>query len=391
MSTDYVITLASPEHLAALPGVELDAATRFDSWLVPPSMFTEATAMDRLAAAQAEGYLWVGLTAAGRPVAFALASSSGARLYLEELDVATDHAGRGLGLALIAEVERKAAADGAVEIALTTYRDVPWNAPFYLRHGFEFADAVDAELSARLRDEAARGLDSMPRVGLRKPVNCRATETELPRYYAARASEYDRIYQKPERQADLAELRRWLPARFAGAHLLEVACGTGYWTQYVAPVAASVVAIDAAPETLEIARSRPANASVRFHVADAYQLPSDLGSFDAALAAFWLSHVPIARRREFLTGLSAVLSPGARVVLLDNRFVPGSNTPFSERDAGGNTYQLRTLGDCSEHRVLKDFPTEEELRGCLTGIGEGVSYTAWEYYWAVEYRTQGMG
>ncbi len=177
VSTDYVITLAGSEHLAALPGVELDAATRFHSWLVPPSVFTEATAIDRLAAAQAEGYLWVALTAAGEPVAFALAAPSGARLYLEELDVATDHAGRGLGLALIAEVERRAAADGVIEIALTTYRDVPWNAPFYLRHGFELADATDAELNARLREEAARGLDSMPRVALRKSVNCQAAET----------------------------------------------------------------------------------------------------------------------------------------------------------------------------------------------------------------------
>ena len=58
-------------------------------------------------------------------------------------------------------------------------------------------------------------------------------------YYAARVAEYDRVYAKPERQADLRALRRWLPDRFTGAQLLEVACGTGYWRRYATPTAAS--------------------------------------------------------------------------------------------------------------------------------------------------------
>ena len=57
-------------------------------------------------------------------------------------------------------------------------------------------------------------------------------------YYAARAPEYDRIYLKPERQADLGAIRQWLPTVFKGRSLLEIACGTGYWTQYLAPEAA---------------------------------------------------------------------------------------------------------------------------------------------------------
>jgi ubiquinone/menaquinone biosynthesis C-methylase UbiE len=142
-------------------------------------------------------------------------------------------------------------------------------------------------------------------------------DSELQRYYADRAAEYDLVYERPERQADLAALRAWLPGRFTGAHVLEVACGTGYWTQYVASAAAEVLALDLAPEMLALARSRPANVPVRFLVADAYRLPRGLGGFDAALAAFWFSHVPLARRREFLGGLAAALTPGARVVLAD--------------------------------------------------------------------------
>ena len=213
----------------------------------------------------------------------------------------------------------------------------------------------------------------------------------LQRYYAARASEYDRVYEKPERQADLLALQRWLPMRFRGAHLLEIACGTGYWTQFIAPVAAEIVAVDAAPQALEIARAHVPDATVRFLIADAYRLPSDLGSFDAALAAFWFSHVPVDRQREFLSGLSKLLARGARVVLVDNRYVEGSSTPVCQRDPAGSTYQLRRLDDGSSHCVLKNFPSEADLRALLVGVGEYVRYTAFDYFWAVEYQAVGDG
>jgi demethylmenaquinone methyltransferase/2-methoxy-6-polyprenyl-1,4-benzoquinol methylase len=216
-----------------------------------------------------------------------------------------------------------------------------------------------------------------------------SVDPALRRYYAARAREYDRVYEKPERQTDLLALQRWLPSRFQGAHLLEIACGTGYWTKFIAPVAAEIVAIDAAPETLEIARARVHDATVRFLVGDAYRLPVELGAFDAALAAFWFSHVPVARQRELLSGLSAVLGRGAAAVLVDNRYVEGSSTPVCERDQDGNTYQLRQLDDGSSHRILKNFPTEAELRSLTAGLGEHFRYTAFDYYWAVEYEALG--
>src|SRR6186997_2665379 len=76
--------------------------------------------------------------------------------------------------------------------------------------------------------------------------------TTMQSYYAARASEYDRVYLKPERQPDLRQIEQWLPSVLAGATVLEVACGTGYWTRFIAPVASAVVALDSSPETLRI-------------------------------------------------------------------------------------------------------------------------------------------
>ena len=204
-------------------------------------------------------------------------------------------------------------------------------------------------------------------------------------YYAARAAEYDRIYLKPERQTDLRAIELWLPPRFAGARVLEIACGTGYWTQFIAPSAADVVALDTAAETLAVARTRVDAGKVDFQAADAYALPQHIGRFGAAFAGFWFSHVPRARRLEFLLGLAARLEPGAKVLFLDNRYVEGSSTPVSARDADGNTFQTRRLGDGSTHQVLKNFPTENELRELVAGLGAHPAFTEWQYYWAFEF------
>ncbi|MEO8524104.1 MAG: class I SAM-dependent methyltransferase [Caldimonas sp.] len=208
---------------------------------------------------------------------------------------------------------------------------------------------------------------------------------ELQSYYAARATEYDKVYLKPERQFDLRAIEGWLPPVFRDANVLEVACGTGYWTQFIAPVAARVVAIDSSPETLAIARSRVAGGRASFDVGDAYALSPRLGLFDAAFAGFWFSHVPKAKRHEFLRGLGALLSPGARVVLLDNLYVAGSSSPITETDADGNTYQTRSLEDGSKHRVLKNFPSQAELQTSLDGLGTSCKFRTWQYYWAFEY------
>ena len=213
----------------------------------------------------------------------------------------------------------------------------------------------------------------------------RTDALQMERYYAARAAEYDNIYLKPERQSDLRAIERWLSPIFAGSTVLEVACGTGYWTQFIASAAASIVAVDASPETMDIAKSRVPEGKVEFLVGDAYNLSLKLGRFSGAFAGFWFSHVPRARRHEFLHSLNRLLTPGARVVLLDNRYVEGSSSPIAETDVDGNTYQARRLKDGSTHRVLKNFPTEAALRSALAVPGSRGTYTSWQYFWAFQY------
>jgi ubiquinone/menaquinone biosynthesis C-methylase UbiE len=206
-------------------------------------------------------------------------------------------------------------------------------------------------------------------------------------YYASRAPAYDAIYAKPERQDELRELERWLPWALAGRPLLDVACGTGHWTRFLAPAVPSLLGVDAAPETLAIARARVPAPHVAFAVGDAYDLAPLGRRFHGAFAGFWFSHVPAARRQAFLRGLHAVLEPDASVVLLDNRYVEGSSTPVAERDAAGDAWQLRPLADGSTHRVLKNFPDEAELRAAADAAGgRAVAVTLWRHFWALAYR-----
>jgi len=205
-------------------------------------------------------------------------------------------------------------------------------------------------------------------------------------YYAQRAVYYERVYHRPARQANLRALEATLAAAFAGRHGLEIACGTGWWTPHAAARAASWLATDLNPETMAVARSKALPASVRFLELDAYAMDA-LGEarFDAAFAGCWWSHVPLALLPGWLAALHARLVPGARVVMLDNRYVEGDSTPIARRDADGNGYQQRTLDDGSAHEVLKNFPRAE---AAIAALGPRARDAVWDegsHYWTLSY------
>jgi 2-polyprenyl-3-methyl-5-hydroxy-6-metoxy-1,4-benzoquinol methylase len=204
-------------------------------------------------------------------------------------------------------------------------------------------------------------------------------------YYAERASEYECIYHKPERQADLQKLRSFIESTFAGTDVLEVACGTGYWTEILARSAASVLATDINEEVLAIARSKRVGPTVAFQKEDAYALPSSPRRFNAGLSVFWWSHIQKSRLQDFLRGFHHALSPGARMVFIDNTYVEGSSTPLSRTDEHGDTYQIRRLDDGSTHEVRKNFPTESELRATVKDLASNVRVEFLRYYWILSY------
>jgi SAM-dependent methyltransferase len=224
-----------------------------------------------------------------------------------------------------------------------------------------------------------------------------SADTAMTKYYAQRAPYYERVYYKPERQSDLRKLREMLQAAFRGKRVLDVACGTGYWTEIISHSAASILGVDFNEEVLELARAKPMPpGKAKLLQGNAYELSGLPGHFDAAMVGFWWSHVPKAKLRNFLTGLQSKLEPGATVMVFDNAFVQGSSTPLSRKDsdgnpvsnldAGGNTYQERVLDDGSTHQIVKNFPTAEELRAAVEGIATDVNITFLTYYWILSYR-----
>jgi demethylmenaquinone methyltransferase/2-methoxy-6-polyprenyl-1,4-benzoquinol methylase len=208
---------------------------------------------------------------------------------------------------------------------------------------------------------------------------------EMRAYYAARAPYYDAVYAKPERAQDLLHLQAHIPERLATRSVLEVACGTGYWTQFIALRASSFTATDWTPEPLGFARLRPNTDSVAFVEADAYALPEALGLFDGAFAGLWFSHVPVKSRALFFHSLHSRLKPGARILLLDNSDVQCREHPIVEHDAEGNTYQHRQLRDGAVHRVLKNFPSASELSNLVSDISSSTQHTELQNFWLFEY------
>ena len=204
----------------------------------------------------------------------------------------------------------------------------------------------------------------------------------LQRYYAKRASIYEQVYDKPERQHELEWLRHRVPELMRDRIVLEVACGTGYWTQFIAREAAMVHACDINEAVLEIAREKPIpRGRVSFFKADAITLDGVPPGCDAAFAGFWWSHVRKSDLARFVTNLRSKIRPGARVAILDNRFAEGSSTPVSRRDAEGNSYQLRALPDGERAEVLKNFPTPEELTAAVAGVASEAHLETLTYYW----------
>jgi GNAT superfamily N-acetyltransferase len=127
---------------------------------------------EALAACQQAGRLWVITEADDRPVGFLVTDVIDGCLHIEQLSVDPGSARRGLGRGLLDYAAERAAAAGVPAVTLTTFADVPRNAPYYVRCGFRVLD--DAEVTAGLRAirqrEASAGMDRWPRVCMRRDL-----------------------------------------------------------------------------------------------------------------------------------------------------------------------------------------------------------------------------
>ncbi|MGH3319361.1 MAG: GNAT family N-acetyltransferase [Streptosporangiaceae bacterium] len=167
-----MIRPARADDLPALRDIERAAGQTFAAIGMTPVAEDEPPSLDDLRRYQRGGRAWVTADHSDNPVAYLIADLVDGNGHIEQVSVHPDHARQGIGRSLIEHLATWAAGRGSPALTLTTFTDVPWNAPYYERCGFRRLS--DAELTPGLRRirarEVALGLDRWPRVCMRREL-----------------------------------------------------------------------------------------------------------------------------------------------------------------------------------------------------------------------------
>ena len=159
------IRTARLNDLPVLQGIERAAGRCFRDVGMPEIAEDEPLSLKELARYHDAGLAWVAANESDAPVAYLIADRIDGNFHVEQVSVHPDSARRGVGRSLIDHLAAYATGEGAHALTLTTFTEVPWNAPYYARCGFQLMD--DTSLPPGLRKireaEAAHGLDRWPR------------------------------------------------------------------------------------------------------------------------------------------------------------------------------------------------------------------------------------
>lgn len=218
------------------------------------------------------------------------------------------------------------------------------------------------------------------------------------RYYRRRAPEYDEWWERRGRYdrgaehnrhwaAEIGEVREVFDSLpFDGVEVVELAPGTGYWTELLAIRAARVTAVDGSPEMVALNRARLGAASdrVEYAVEDLFAWRPDR-TWDGMVFCFWISHVPRARLEPFFITCRRALREGAPIFFLDGRAVPETTAADHTLPEGGGEIMERRLNDGQRFRIVKNFHTIDELEalGAATGFDLRVGETGTFFQYGV--------
>jgi demethylmenaquinone methyltransferase/2-methoxy-6-polyprenyl-1,4-benzoquinol methylase len=210
-------------------------------------------------------------------------------------------------------------------------------------------------------------------------------------YYRARATEYDEWWQRrgrfdrgPEMSEEwdrqVSQVAAALEAFGATGEVLELAGGTGWWTQRLARTADRLTVVDASPETLDLNRIRVARSDVDYVVADLFSWQPQR-TYDVVFFSFWLSHVPRPRFAAFWSLVYACLAPSGRVFVVDNR-QPHRNGEWKDNyvTRAGPDLDVRRLHDGSQYSVVEIFYEPDELESLLDREGWAAMFSATPWF-----------
>ncbi|MFH0765739.1 MAG: class I SAM-dependent methyltransferase [Calditrichota bacterium] len=197
-------------------------------------------------------------------------------------------------------------------------------------------------------------------------------------YYEARAPWHDSYMNYTGYDALIELLKPFVDkvqGIMSGRSVLEIACGTGNWTQVLAHCASHILATDISPGMLKIAQEKLAGfENAQFQCADAYTLDNITRSFNAALGIDWWSHLPKGKIKKFLATLHQKLEPHSPVIFIDMLPTPELLAVHYYYDTEGNGIDRRVLPGGKVFEVVKNFPTPGELREALGDKADDICY-----------------
>ena len=207
-----------------------------------------------------------------------------------------------------------------------------------------------------------------------------ATLEEMAAYYRARAGEYDEWFYRrgrydrgPESNArwfaEIEAVYAALDALGVEGDVLELAPGTGIWTERLVRTAQSITAVDASPEMIAINRARLASDRIIYVEADLFAW-QPARTYDAVCFTFWISHVPLERLDSFLATIASALRPGGKVFFVDGRREPTSTAVDHQLPDEGRQIMTRRLNDGREFQIVKNFydPADLAARCATAGL-----------------------
>jgi GNAT superfamily N-acetyltransferase len=159
--SEVVIRPGVPGDLPQLDRIEGSGAETFARYGRPLADGSPPAPPDQWAEALTHGLLLVAEDAQDGLIGFLAGETNGDELYIEEVDVVMERQRQGVGRRLMAAAIDWARRAGLAAVTLTTFRAIPWNAPFYRSLGFVVltADTISERLAAILADETARGFE----------------------------------------------------------------------------------------------------------------------------------------------------------------------------------------------------------------------------------------
>lgn len=209
---------------------------------------------------------------------------------------------------------------------------------------------------------------------------------ELRQYYQERAPEYEQIYYRdvPDRRRELDDIAAELEKLAAGKKILELACGTGYWTQVMTKRASSITATDISSEMITQAKKKEYTCPVDFVQADLEDPPFTPGSFDLVILGFWLSHQPKERYDQLFEAMNDMLRTDGQIWMIDNNPPAEPSSPISTgTDRHGNNLKDRFLDNGKQFTIIKNYFTEQDLRRIFTPLYSIEILTYGKFYWSV--------